>query len=67
MCDMFSQAGCKEVLHPREVLRHWKRHCLIYFFFFLSDLTAGLICGDYVIRKPVNLGREGRGYSKIFL
>lgn len=28
-CEMFAQAGCKEVLHPSEVLRHCRRHCLI--------------------------------------
>lgn len=39
---MFAQAGCKEVLHPSEVLRHWKRHGLIFifFFFFLSDFYS---------------------------
>lgn len=41
ICEMFAHAGCKEVLHPSEVLRHWKRHGLIFnFFFFLSDFYS---------------------------
>lgn len=30
MCEMFAQAGCKEVRHPGEVLTPWIRHCFIF-------------------------------------
>lgn len=64
ICEMFSQAGYKEVLHPSEVLRHWKRRLIFLIFSFQVTFTVGLICRDCIIREPVNLAREGRDCSK---